>query len=306
MQTGLQLFVVFLLFLQIWTKNSEVNASSGNYERVTSNVEVQTAPEAIQVNNDSIEFKLKEKDDTIVNQEALLKHKSILLDIEINETSKAKQEASDFKLQIEGKEREIQKLQTTLNNYNATISKLESENKQINQERDELISQSNRRFNESIDLESELFQTLLNPSRLSDENFKKYQRDQESLLESCQLDLKSQQNEKINIRHSQIECEQQLQNKQSLNTDISTLKKKLDDCQNTYKSINSDVSGNRFFIDGYTMRIKRCNSSIYEITNKINCMRDEKCIPTTTATTTTTTTFMPIIFGEEFDYYEEP
>ncbi|XP_062143150.1 golgin subfamily A member 4-like [Drosophila sulfurigaster albostrigata] len=299
MQKRLHLFVVFLLFVQIWTEKLEVNASSGNYERVTSNVEVQKTPEVIQENNDSIEFKLKQKDDTIVNQEALLKHKSKLLDIEINETSKAKQEASDFKLQIEGKERELQKLQATLNNYNSTISKLESENKQINQEKDELISQSDRLFNERKELESEIFQTLLNHSSLSDENFKKYQRDQESLLESCQLDLKSQQNETIYIRHRQIECEQKLQNKQSLNTDISTLKKKLDDCQNTYKSIKEHVSGDRFLLRGYTRWLKRCNSSINEITNKINCLKGEKCIP---ATTTSTTTFMPIIKSEEFNY----
>ncbi|XP_060666161.1 fibrinogen-like protein 1 [Drosophila nasuta] len=98
----------------------------------------------LQTNNDNFESKLKEKDDIIACQKTQLEDKSNILEFQINETSKARQEASDYKHQIEDKELEIKNLQSTISSYKLTIdsnneiiSKLDLENKRLDQERNE-------------------------------------------------------------------------------------------------------------------------------------------------------------------------
>ncbi|XP_034100376.1 angiopoietin-related protein 3-like [Drosophila albomicans] len=112
----------------------------------------------LQTNNDNFESKLKEKDDIIACQKTQLEDKSNILEFQINETSKARQEASDYKHQIEDKELEIKNLQSTISSYKLTIdsnneiiSKLDLENKRLDQERNE----DKKKLSEIVDCESE-------------------------------------------------------------------------------------------------------------------------------------------------------
>ncbi|XP_034099765.2 uncharacterized protein LOC117564920 [Drosophila albomicans] len=122
------------------------------------------------------------------------------------------------------------------------------------------------------------------------------------------MDLRSQYHENIDIRNSQNECEIKLKNKDSANPVISSLKKELNDCQYSYGEIRYKLMSNGFTLRDTTTELTKCNSSLHEITNKLNCLQGDssKCLTTTTSTTTTTTTPSFRIKergSEEFDYY---
>ncbi|XP_060666099.1 angiopoietin-related protein 3-like [Drosophila nasuta] len=103
-------------------------------------------------NNNDIEFelKLKEKVEIIAAQKTQLKNKLKLLDDEINETIKARQEASDYMEQIKKLQLTIASQNATINQNNAEIGELKSElnkkNNEIQKEKEERKSIKSRQF----------------------------------------------------------------------------------------------------------------------------------------------------------------
>ncbi|XP_060663293.1 angiopoietin-related protein 3-like [Drosophila nasuta] len=182
-----KLFAVALTIVQIWTvKSHSINEGKINYDEVISTMENQLSQcraqsktqknselwtilsdiQQIKSNICDIDSKLKGKDEIIAYQEVQLEDKTKLLDFQIKETSKLRQEASDYKDQIQNLQSIITTYNTTNNKNNAELSKLALEYNRFNKDRG----------NEIIELRNELKQHELSHTsciKLLDDNFKK-------------------------------------------------------------------------------------------------------------------------------------
>ncbi|XP_062141889.1 angiopoietin-related protein 3-like [Drosophila sulfurigaster albostrigata] len=191
-----KLFAVALTIVQIWTvKSQSINEDKINYDEMISTMENQLSQcraqsktqknselwtilsdiQQIKSNICDIDSKLKGKDEIIACQEVQLEDKTKLLNFQIKETSKLKQEASDYQVQIQNLQSIITSYNTTNNKNNAELSKLTLEYNRFNQ----------YRGNEIIELRNELKQNKLNHTscmKLLDDNFKKCESDNKTTI----------------------------------------------------------------------------------------------------------------------------